>query len=354
MPASAMSFKLAGTDHRSHDASWIQADGPIETGTVDAFIQFFDEGPDWLPKRIRFNSPGGVLFEGIRLGEELRRRGFATEVGGDEVDPEWIGTGSWTFTRRTPGSCASACAYAFMGGVERRIDPGSAIGVHQFYSAARATAGEPDSPALVEEGLEQEISAMLLSYVLEMGVDGRIFVNAGLSSPSEMFWIESGESALSTGLAYSPTSWMPWEIDLLNDGVVAISERQDGKFRMSAFCTNQRGAFFDIFMTDERSDDGSWSLKEWIVDQCLPMGDMTAGKGARFVIGNRVTTENTRVIDHPDGFSVRFGLGRNPEVGTDPSFLYANDYGACLTERFTGSSLRIVPAIKTAFENCIQ
>ncbi|MFD1156955.1 hypothetical protein [Roseovarius aestuarii] len=354
MPALAMTFELAGTDHRRDDAAWIQAEGPITSSTVDDFIAFIDAGPDWWPRRIRFNSSGGNLAKGVELGRELRRRGFATEVGSHEVDPEWIGTGHWTFTRRISGKCASACAYAFMGGIERRLEPGSAIGVHQFYSAGRMISdGAPDL-VLVEQGSEQEASAVLLSYVLEMGVDGRVFAKAGLSGPDEMSWIGAGDEAIQTGLSYSPTSWSAWKIDIYGDGVLATSERQDKKYRMSAYCTERDGAFFDIYVSDKRSSDGSWSLKSWIADQCIPMGDAVSGTGARLVIGNRVTMADTAIFDHDDGFFVSFALGRNPQVGNDPSFMNKNDYGACTTERFIGTPERIVPAITAAFESCVR
>lgn len=354
MPAMAMTFERAGTDHRRDDADWIQAEGSITSSTVEDFIAFLDAGPDWLPKRIRFNSSGGNLAQGVKLGRELRRRGFATEVGSHEIDPDWIGVGHWTFTRRTPGKCASACAYAFMGGEERRIDTGSAIGVHQFYKPGRAITDGTSGPAMVVQGSEQEASAILLSYVLEMGVDGRIFAKASLSGPDQMFWIEAGDEAIETGLSYTPKSWSPWKIDTYGIGVIARSERQDKKYQMSAYCTLRDGAFFEVYALNETSSDVSWSLKSWIGDQCIRMGDMDAGKGARFVIGNRVTMANTAIIDHGEGFIVRFALGHNPRVGDDPSFLFSNDYGACTSERFIGSPENMIQAIWTAFKNCVQ
>ncbi|MVO17787.1 hypothetical protein GO984_18375, partial [Rhodobacteraceae bacterium CY05] len=185
-PVVAMDFILGGTDHKTDDANWIQARGPIDEETVADFQTFLAEGPDWLPKRIRFNSPGGSLAQGIQLGAELRRLGFATEVGNHEPHPAWPNMSSWDFTRRTPGICASACAYAFMGGVERRVDHGSRIGVHQFYSAAQADGGSDSQPILVQQGVEQELVSQLLDYTLRMGVDGRVLVHAGLSQPHEM------------------------------------------------------------------------------------------------------------------------------------------------------------------------
>ena len=141
---------------------------------------------------------------------------------------------------------------------------------------------------------------------------------------------------------------------MLGKGVVAISERQDKKYQMTAHCSEKDGAFFEVNVSDEKSSDGSWTMKKWIADQCIPMGDMVVGKGARIVIGNRVSMADTEIIDHANGFIVRFGLGRSPQVTGNPSFLYANDFGACMSEDFIGSGERMVRAITTAFRNCIQ
>ena len=349
VPVAAMEFTFGGTDHRSADAAWIQADGEINSRTVEDFIAFIDQNPEWLPKRVRLNSPGGDLFEGIEFGEELRRRGFSTEVGNHEVDLDWLDTGSWIFTRRTPGFCASACAYAFMGGVERRIDDGSEIGVHQF-SPAHNTAETNDETPLVESGLEQEVTSILLSYVLKMGVDGRILVKAGLSSPDEMYWIGRGEEARLANFIYSPTEWGDWTIETLGEGVIARSERADGKYSMSAICTEADGAYFDIFVSEEPD----WSIRDWIIDQCLPAGSQSEGPLTHTIIGNRVTTSNISIVDRPGGFGLWFALGLNPVVGTDPSFLYNDYFSACTTDKFTGSQLNMSEAILIAFRNCIE
>lgn len=350
--AFSMTFTQGGTDHRGDDSAWIQADGPIDEDTVERFMEFLQEHSSWFPKRIRFNSPGGNLHQGINLGLKLRSLGFATEVGTDEIDPDWEGVGSSKFTRRLPGSCSSACAYAFMGGVERVVEEDSIIGVHQFSRASKRNSDQTSTPVLIEEGAEQEMSANLIAFILKMGIDARIFVAAGLHAPEEMYWID-GQEAAEIGLAYAPNSWEPWTISTFRKGVIATSERQDKKYRMSAMCTQKSGALFEIFITDEQSEDGQWNLYDWVVDQCLPIGDFDAGEGAHMVLGNKVLLSDTTIVDHQGGFSVRFGLGRNPEISGDPSFL-VNVIGACLTDRFLGNKQNMTNAISIAYSNCIR
>src|SRR4029450_8293903 len=66
---------------------------------------------------VAFSSDGGSLVAGLRIGEAIRRKGFSTIV------PDG---------RR----CASACALAWLGGVERFIGTGGRIGFHAGDDAA--------------------------------------------------------------------------------------------------------------------------------------------------------------------------------------------------------------------------
>ena len=346
-----MEFVRGGTDERTYDADWIQAEGVITETTLEDFLAFLDEGPDWLPRRIRFNSPGGNLAEGIRLGEELRRRGFATEVGSHEPHPDFTDIPYWEFTRRTPGECASACAYAFMGGVERRIEEGSLIGVHQFYTIPSQSDAEGNASELVPQGAEQEILSLLLDYMLRMGIDARVLVAAGLSGPEEMHWIGGGEEAQETGLSHASRAWTPWEIDLLGRGLLAHSSRTDGLYRMEAYCTQSAGATFELVIGEVRNP----TYRDWLVDQCLPAGSSSQGQGAHNIVGNRVLASNIRIVNRSEGFGIVFPLGRNPVVRGNPSFLY-EDYPdmACRSENFIGNEVSMQAAMQMAFRNCID
>src|SRR4029453_1362422 len=64
--------------------------------------QFGAKTPSLPSAFVRFSSDGGRLVAGLRLGEAIPRKGFSTIVPDGQL-------------------CASACALAWLGGVERFI-----------------------------------------------------------------------------------------------------------------------------------------------------------------------------------------------------------------------------------------
>ena len=89
---------------------------------------------------IEFHSPGGNLFAGLQVGLAISELGLRTRVADGD-------------------SCFSACTYAFLGGVDRRVL--GHFGVHAISSAT----GQVEASMLDDV---QEISAVLISYVRDM------------------------------------------------------------------------------------------------------------------------------------------------------------------------------------------
>ena len=106
---------------------------------------------------IKLSSPGGNLFEGMALGEAIRRARFNAVVG-----------------RGT--TCASACALAFLGGTARyatgtgpgrTLEFGGWLGFHGFRFS-------DDKLVLLNESVETSrvVTGLILEYVERMaGVD---------------------------------------------------------------------------------------------------------------------------------------------------------------------------------------
>lgn len=150
-PASAMEFELQGNQ--------ILASGEIFEGDTQKFAKVVAAAPKdenlGVPlATVSFESPGGNLFEGMRLGAAIRAEGMPTLV-------------------QRGHTCASACAIAYLGGkysgassdaVGRELEVGARLGYHGF-----ALAGE--EVQLVNETLDSArlVNALLLEYAAKMG-----------------------------------------------------------------------------------------------------------------------------------------------------------------------------------------
>jgi len=126
-------------------APYIYAKGTITRNTPSNLARFLQKPNITGGMRVFFQSPGGDLVGGLRLGKVIRAARLDTYVGTDldgfgsgYLD---YGLGDWredlnrvpiVLTRKA--YCFSACAFAFLGGVNRLIGPGAEYGVHQFKS----------------------------------------------------------------------------------------------------------------------------------------------------------------------------------------------------------------------------
>ena len=190
----------------NHCCSWIQATGDIGQDSA-SILTTFVKSTKFVPDVVRLNSPGGNLFGGILLGEALRKLGMSTEVGSSSVfDPKF------NIYSPEPGVCASACAYAYLGGVRRTLDRNAKLGFHRFYTANALASST--SKIFSGEDLDetQRIAAAVLLYVVNMGVDARLLALASQAGPDEIRWLEPQE-AIELRVAYDPTSYKAWTVE---------------------------------------------------------------------------------------------------------------------------------------------
>ena len=99
---------------------------------------------------VQFNSPGGLLEEGMNIGRLIRRNMLATRVVNGTI-------------------CMSACNFAFMGGVVRTVEPGARFGVHMFRDqSAQLLVGDlRNPPRSVDEWNDRFPNRPLRNYVVE-------------------------------------------------------------------------------------------------------------------------------------------------------------------------------------------
>ena len=98
------------------------------------------------PAFVVFNSPGGNIDAAMRYGRMIRALRLRT-------------------IQIRSLECASACAFAFMGGIERVAESGS-IGVHQS-----SIAPDVDRDADTAVSGVQAVTAEIIAYFNEMGID---------------------------------------------------------------------------------------------------------------------------------------------------------------------------------------
>ncbi len=156
----AMTFRYRGTTKleaaMDFDFRFIYAEGEITDGTAARFASFLDANSITPGAVVIFDSPGGLVSEALKLGEEIRGAGLSTSVkspnagsNGKPTDPI--------------AGCFSACALAFLGGVQRTVPANALFGVHQLSTSTSLTSAQ---------ALQFAQSAMgaIDAYASEMGV----------------------------------------------------------------------------------------------------------------------------------------------------------------------------------------
>ena len=196
--ARAMTFTVAGPPAGpagfTHE---VRATGSFERGDTDqlaAVLQGLrgrDGGKAGEPRAlVSFDSKGGVLEEGIRMGRLLRQQGAASLV-------------------RVGHRCFSACALAFLGGTmfgpggaepNRRLEIGGQLGYHAFYATRDVDARDAATSRArgVTEG--RAMSAVIISYVIEMGAEPGMVLRALIRPPGDMTFVETAGEFSSLGI----------------------------------------------------------------------------------------------------------------------------------------------------------
>ena len=147
----------------------VQATGTITEDTPDEFERVLKSDEASYSKDLHLHSLGGNLMAGLRLGEMIRKAGMNTMVG-RSIPLEGI-TNIFSYDSAT---CASACAYAFLGGVTRDYGDRDFFGLHRFGVDGKAISGDD----------AQVISSIISAYIQRMGIDQAV-LRAAASAPFE-------------------------------------------------------------------------------------------------------------------------------------------------------------------------
>lgn len=117
---------------------------------------------------VTFNSPGGSPYAAMRVGRTIRRLGLST-------------------AQLKAFECASACALAFVGGINRFAEAG-AIGIHKASFVNPDARDAEDAVSLI-----QAVTADIIGYLAEMGVDPALMQVALSYDANDMRYLSSSE-----------------------------------------------------------------------------------------------------------------------------------------------------------------
>jgi hypothetical protein len=215
-----MIFRFYQENWGSGTPFYILAEGTITSETPKQFYQFARkllESDDERPDFVFFNSPGGSLAAGLEMGKMIRRLGLNTLVGG-----KYKAIGKALHSQVTTvnnGVCYSACAYAFLGGVGRRVMESGSFGVHQFYGAKK------DS-----EASAQVTMTLLAEYLNAMGVGRELLTFASLT-PSKKIGVLTVKQAQELNVDNSSPPLSEWKIDAASSGKIYAYAIQKLPFR---------------------------------------------------------------------------------------------------------------------------
>ena len=151
----------------------IHLDGEIRPGDAAKIEDFVNEMRYSQDLRIHvsFHSPGGSLTEGLRIGRYLAELPVTV-------------TTSVKRNMLSPGECASACVFAYLGGDYRYLTSGSKLGIHQFYV-------KEDADLTVSEGviISQILASEIVDLIDRSRVKSEFFSLISKVHPEDIFWV---------------------------------------------------------------------------------------------------------------------------------------------------------------------
>ncbi|GHA30075.1 hypothetical protein GCM10007989_27190 [Devosia pacifica] len=248
--------------------------GPVMEGDAEALASLFDEVVECdvarLPKEggncavLTLSSPGGNYIEGLKLALLLRERAVATVV-------------------EAYSSCYSACAFAFLGGSgfssqdgigpysDRMVEPRATLGFHAPYFASEDLdtlvadfgmdavlgASRNDIALMVEQLVDWNVDASILSYIASMG-------------PDESYDVKTGEDYYLSRSHLPPSPLGQW----INDNSEAI---RNACLRLlahhrSAYIDSSPEVISETFLTDFAANEAGQMLSGFRIGPDNPLG----------------------------------------------------------------------------------
>lgn len=330
--ASEMTFKLSGNGGNCIGCEWISAEGIIVEDSDKKLVAIMSEGNY---NTVVLNSPGGNLAAALRMGRAIRNAGYSTSVG------KTIKTHGTNWKEITGGICASACAFAFIGGKDRYADSGK-IGVHQFYTDAAIERPEDMIFTALDLSTNQYIEALLMEYAIEMNVDYRFVLKAAATSPASMYYFNTQELT-AWRIVFNSDGFQPWEIETWKEGVIAFSRSNNEKTTATFFCTKENNNKLMISVKESRFQGPFEPVKDYSVSYL-------------YALGLRIPSSQAKMSENGGVYRLIIDLGQFDINTLDKNkFAVSSDAPNATRPYFSFglTSNKALENIKIAMKNCI-
>ena len=188
LPLSAFAAEITKHENDSRTLTAVFFQGPIESGDLFKLQTYLSKQPKKRTTAVYFDSPGGNLYEGLKIGRFLHKAKIKSVI-------EGVG-----------GSCLSACALAFLGGRDPRSgsqwrakSSSSKLGFHSFRRSFQT--GSTYSAADMERATQdaQDIVLEIADYLREIGT-GLEFLRIMFRARSDQMNYVTNEEALMIGI----------------------------------------------------------------------------------------------------------------------------------------------------------
>lgn len=312
-----------------HDTPDVYLSGVIDSDAPARFLAMMKSGQVPAGSNIFLNSPGGSLAAGLALGRLFRIGRMTTFIG----LPPFVSGGNPKLSSE-PVICASACAYAYLGGMWRWAPTtGAPFGVHQFYlpNATTAKVGEIEAA-----------SGTVVAYLHEMGINPDVFTLASTAAPDHVVWLD-GSEMLQLGVANNGATPVDAEYKLLAGIPYLVLDQQsrDGEHKIVMLCVPADVSLQAIYIVgrDRAAQIVSRGIRSYFsVDGKQPL---PARSGSLNVVNGAVAFD-TNV---PKSFLGRLAGSRS--IGA-----WVDDKNGALRTGFTMELGLVRSKIQNYYENC--
>lgn len=232
-----MTFRYATTGGLCVGCTWIDATGEITAETpaaFEAFIETRDFQGD-LPYPVLLNSKGGDLGAALALGRRFRELDASVGIARTTYEQE---ADAAVPSLEEEGVCHSACAYAFIGGQTRSLEHGT-LGFHQFFDDDILASRNENAFSTVDRLRDHYVVGVLITYLIEMGIDAGFFALYAATPPETMRIITPSEAS-DWGLVTNDKALKEWEMLPLGQGLMLQAESFDKSEGLRLFCLRRK------------------------------------------------------------------------------------------------------------------